>query len=137
MEPNPNLARYLTPLDAHGIESEVVDPHAARLISDDIEFMLVVADDEPAFFQLILPNAWQTSADDDSAILLEAANDVMNAIKAAKIVLHSEGLHLSVEQFVSGPDQGAALLPGLVELLKSATGELHERLGMGHAPRIH
>ncbi|MCM2130105.1 hypothetical protein [Larsenimonas rhizosphaerae] len=135
MDANPVLQTYLDYLD-ETTEVEVVEDHAARLTNDGVDFMLIAAEDEPSFFQLLLPNAWPTGTD-DQALMLEAANEVMNTLKAVKIVLMEDTVHLSVEQFVSGPDQGGQLLEGLIELLKSAAAELHERLGMGKAPLVH
>ncbi|WP_353980094.1 hypothetical protein [Salinicola endophyticus] len=131
------LAQYIERLRAEEIDIEAMDEQAARLRQDHLEFVLVVAADEPAFFQLMLPGVWQTAPSTNRLRLLETANDVMNTIKAAKLVVHQEAVHVSVEQFVSGPEQGAALIPGLMELLKSAVAEFQERLGMGEAPRIH
>ncbi|WP_110689128.1 hypothetical protein [Salinicola endophyticus] len=131
------LAHYIERLRAQEIDIEAMDEQAARLRQDHLEFVLVVAADEPAFFQLMLPGVWQAAAASNRLRLLETANDVMNTIKAAKLVVHQEAVHVSVEQFVSGPEQGAALIPGLMELLKSAVAEFQERLGMGEAPRIH
>ncbi|WFF41668.1 hypothetical protein EVC62_09210 [Salinicola endophyticus] len=131
------LAHYIERLRAQEIDIEAMDEQAARLRQDHLEFVLVVAADEPAFFQLMLPGVWQAAASSNRLRLLETANDVMNTIKAAKLVVHQEAVHVSVEQFVSGPEQGAALIPGLMELLKSAVAEFQERLGMGEAPRIH
>ncbi|KFF47526.1 MULTISPECIES: hypothetical protein [unclassified Salinicola] len=131
------LAQYIERLRAEEIDIEAMDEQAARLRQDHLEFVLVVAADEPAFFQLMLPGVWQAAASTNRLRLLETANDVMNTIKAAKLVVHQEAVHVSVEQFVSGPEQGAALIPGLMELLKSAVAEFQERLGMGEAPRIH
>ncbi len=131
------LAQYIERLRAEEIDIEAMDEQAARLRQDHLEFVLVVAADEPAFFQLMLPGVWQAAASSNRLRLLETANDVMNTIKAAKLVVHQEAVHVSVEQFVSGPEQGAALIPGLMELLKSAVAEFQERLGMGEAPRIH
>ena len=70
-------------------------------------------------------------------LVLETGNEVMNTPKAAKLVVQNEAVPVSVEQFVEGPDQGVALIPGLLELLKSAVAEFQERLGMGEAPRVH
>ncbi|WP_158700968.1 hypothetical protein [Phytohalomonas tamaricis] len=137
MQPNPQLESYLQLLDKSNLSIEVVDRHAAKITSDALEFILVVAEEEAAFFQLMLPNAWQASAGTERGALLDATNDVMNTIKAAKLVIIGESVHVSVEQFVSGPEQGAALIPGLMELLRGAVAELHERLGMGEAPRLH
>ncbi|GHB18051.1 hypothetical protein [Salinicola rhizosphaerae] len=131
------LEQYIEQLSAQGIDIEAMDGQAARLRQDELEYVLVVAADEPAFFQLMLPGVWQAAAATNRALLLETANDVMNTIKAAKLVVHNEAVHVSVEQFVSGPDQGVALIPGLMELLKSAVAEFQERLGMGEAPRVH
>lgn len=136
MPANTPLERYIELLHEQDIEIEAMDEQAARLRQDELEFVLVVAADEPAFFQLTLPGVWQSSAADHLR-LLDTANDVMNTLKAAKLVVHNEAVHVSVEQFVSGPDQGAALIPGLMELLKSAVAEFRERLGMGEAPRVH
>ncbi|WP_106419299.1 hypothetical protein [Salinicola tamaricis] len=106
------LAQYIERLRAEEIDIEAMDEQAARLRQDHLEFVLVVAADEPAFFQLMLPGVWQAAASSNRLRLLETANDVMNTIKAAKLVVHQEAVHVSVEQFVSGPEQGAALIPG-------------------------
>ncbi|RKR06674.1 hypothetical protein C7446_0666 [Kushneria sinocarnis] len=137
MQPNAQLAHYLHDLQSQSHDCELIDSHALRITHEGLEFVLVVAEDEPAFFQLMLPGAWQAGAGSDRTALLEATNDVMNTLKAAKLVIHGEGIHVSVEQFVEGPEQGVALLPGMLELLRSAVAELHERLGMGEAPRVH
>lgn len=137
MQANSQIEHYMEQLSAADFEIEAIDAHAARLTLDNLEFVLVVAEDEPAFFQLMLPGVWQAGAATDRAVLLETANDVMNTIKAAKVVIHGEAVHVSVEQFVEGPEQGVALIPGLMELLRSAVAEFHERLGMGEAPRVH
>ncbi|MDF3919654.1 hypothetical protein R5R73_03160 [Salinicola sp. LHM] len=131
------LERYIEQLRAMEIDIEAMDAQAARIRQDNLEFVLVVATDEPAFFQLMLPGVWQAAAATNRTLLLETANDVMNTLKAAKLVVHNEAVHVSVEQFVEGPDQGVALIPGLLELLKSAVAEFQERLGMGEAPRVH
>ncbi|WP_251977660.1 hypothetical protein [Salinicola avicenniae] len=137
MQTDTPLELYIEQLRAQDIDIEAMDEQAARLRQDELEFVLVVAADEPAFFQLMLPGVWQAAAATDRSLLLETANDVMNTIKAAKLVVHNEAVHVSVEQFVEGPDQGVALIPGLMELLKSAVAEFQERLGMGEAPRVH
>lgn len=137
MQANTQIEHYVKQLSAGGVQIELIDTHAARIVLDKLEFVLVVAEDEPAFFQLMLPSVWQASASTDRAMLLETANDVMNTIKAAKVVVHNDAVHVSVEQFVEGPQQGVALIPGLMELLRSTVAEFHERLGMGPAPRIH
>jgi len=134
--PSP-LERYIEQLRAMEIDIEAMDAQAARIRQDHLEFVLVVATDEPAFFQLMLPGVWQAADAANRLLLLETANDVMNTLKAAKLVVHNEAVHVSVEQFVEGPDQGVALIPGLLELLKSAVAEFQERLGMGEAPRVH
>ncbi|WP_157958333.1 hypothetical protein [Salinicola lusitanus] len=136
-EANAPLARYIEQLRAMEIDIEAMDTHAARIRQDQLEFVLVVAADEPAFFQLMLPGVWQAAETTTRTLLLETANEVMNTLKAAKLVVHNEAVHVSVEQFVEGPDQGVALIPGLLELLKSAVAEFQERLGMGEAPRVH
>lgn len=137
MQVNTPLERYIEQLREMEIDIEAMDTHAARIRQDELEFVLVVAADEPAFFQLMLPGVWQTAAATHRSLLLDTANDVMNTIKAAKLVVHNEAVHVSVEQFVEGPDQGVALIPGMMELLKSAVAEFQERLGMGEAPRVH
>ncbi|WP_110656607.1 hypothetical protein [Salinicola halimionae] len=137
LEPNTPLERYIEKLRAMEIDIEAMDDQAARIRQDHLEFVLVVAADEPAFFQLMLPGVWQAADAANRTLLLETANDVMNILKAAKLVVHNEAVHVSVEQFVEGPDQGVALIPGLLELLKSAVAEFQERLGMGEAPRVH
>ncbi|MGM8851447.1 hypothetical protein ACUN9V_07365 [Salinicola sp. V024] len=134
--PSP-LEQYIEQLRAMEIDIEAMDAQAARIRQDHLEFVLVVATDEPAFFQLMLPGVWQAADAANRLLLLETANDVMNTLKAAKLVVHNEAVHVSVEQFVEGPDQGVALIPGLLELLKSAVAEFQERLGMGEAPRVH
>jgi len=134
--PSP-LEQYIEQLSAMEIDIEAMDAQAARIRQDHLEFVLVVATDEPAFFQLMLPGVWQAADAANRLLLLETANDVMNTLKAAKLVVHNEAVHVSVEQFVEGPDQGVALIPGLLELLKSAVAEFQERLGMGEAPRVH
>lgn len=131
------LEQYIEQLRAMEIDIEAMDAQAARIRQDHLEFVLVVATDEPAFFQLMLPGVWQAADAANRLLLLETANDVMNTLKAAKLVVHNEAVHVSVEQFVEGPGQGVALIPGLLELLKSAVAEFQERLGMGEAPRVH
>lgn len=137
MQANTQIEHYIEGLRALDLQVEAIDTHAARITLESLEFILVVAEDEPAFFQLMLPGVWQADAGTDRAQLLDVANDVMNAIKAAKVVIHGEAVHVSVEQFVAGPEQGIALVPGLLELLRSAVAEFHERMGMGPAPRVH
>lgn len=137
LETNTPLERYIEKLRAMEIDIEAMDDQAARIRQDQLEFVLVVATDEPAFFQLMLPGVWQAAESTSRMLLLETANDVMDTLKAAKLVVHNEAVHVSVEQFVEGPDQGVALIPGLLELLKSAVAEFQERLGMGEAPRVH
>lgn len=136
-ETNTPLQSYIDQLRTMQIDIEAMDDQAARIRQDNLEFVLVVAADEPAFFQLMLPGVWQAAQHANRTLLLETANDVMNTLKAAKLVVHNEAVHVSVEQFVAGPDQGVALIPGLLELLKSAVAEFQERLGMGEAPRVH
>ncbi|WP_110670534.1 hypothetical protein [Salinicola halophilus] len=136
-QPSTPIEEYIARLGVSDIEIEAMDDQAARLRHDGLEFVLVVAPDEPAFFQLMLPGVWQAADATDRLRLLETANDVMNTLKAAKLVVHNQAVHVSVEQFVAGPEQGAALIPGLMELLKSAVAEFQERLGMGEAPRVH
>ncbi len=137
MQANTQIEHYIESLSAMDFQVEAIDTHAARITLDNLAFVLVVAEDEPAFFQLMLPGIWQADAGTDRAQLLDIANDVMNAVKAAKVVIHGDAVHVSVEQFVAGPEQGVALIPGLLELLRSVVAEFHERMGMGAAPRIH
>ncbi|MFC0267777.1 hypothetical protein [Kushneria aurantia] len=137
MQANAQIEHYVAQLGADDFQIEAIDAHAARITLDSLEFVLVVAADEPSFFQLMLPSVWQAGATTDRTLLLETANDVMNTIKAAKVVIYGEAVHVSVEQFVEGPQQGVALIPGLMELLRSAVADFHERLGMGQAPQVH
>ncbi|ANF58818.1 hypothetical protein [Halotalea alkalilenta] len=137
MQPNPALEHYLEAMEGAGIDAVAVDTNALRISRDGLDYVLVVAEDESTFFQLMLPHAWPLDTHTVRSGVLEAANRVMNRLKAVKLLLQNDAIHVSVEQFVDTPELGASMVPGMIELINSATAELHSELGPGAAPRLH
>lgn len=98
-------------------------------------YFLMVDDDDPAYFRLLLPNFWSIDDDLEHRRALLAAADVTAEIKVAKIYVLGEDTQAAAEMFLADIHD----LPKIFDrALRALQGAVHRfcELMQDHRPRL-
>ncbi len=122
--------RYAGYLAAAGYGSTVDDAGDLSFEVDGHTFYLIIDDDDPCYFRLLLPNfcglADAPTCDRASA----AAAEVCAEIKVAKVYVHAGEVSAAAEMFLADPSDMPKVFPRALRVVQGAVtrfGELMRR----------
>lgn len=67
-------------------------------------FALMVNENDPYFFHLVLPGIWEIESDDERKKAINAANYSTGISKVAKVFVRNNDVHATAEMFIDNPE---------------------------------
>lgn len=102
--------------------------------SNNIEFKFQMSnyvyienDDDPDFFQLLLPNIYDVT-EDNRDIVLETINKVNQSMKVAKACVVNDGVWLFFETILDSTPDVSDIIPRALRILQSTQQEFYEQI---------
>ena len=90
-------------------------------------FVYIENDDDPDFFQLLMPNIFDVS-EDNREIVLETINKVNQTMKVAKACIIGESVWLFFETILDNTPDVSDIIPRALRILQSTQQEFYEQI---------
>ncbi|MEN8220285.1 MAG: hypothetical protein ABFS56_28825 [Pseudomonadota bacterium] len=120
--------RYISYLIEEGYKPTMDEYGDVEFKYEGEQYIILVSENDPEFFRIVLPNIWFIESKKERQKALVAADYATAEIKVAKVLVVGDQVWVSLELFISKPEQFKGIFKRSMSALQAATKAFVEKM---------